>query len=148
MRVFGCMCVCVSVCLCGGTRWEAEQEHARARRARQVVRSHVRGSLLEAGERYSGRQWQEAEARADQSQRGNGFVCCQAVGRKSKSEFRQVQGTIEGRRQAGQAGQAGAGHRAGRQEQTGEAARDNVKKWAQNSGCRDADHRSSSGRAG
>lgn len=81
-------------------------------------------------------------------QRGDGFVCCQAVGRKSKSEFRQVQGTIEGRRQAGQAGQAGAGHRAGRQEQTGEAARDNVKKWAQNSGCRDADHRSSSGRAG
>lgn len=50
MRVFGCMCVCVSVCLCGGTRWEAEREHARARRARQVVRSHVRGSLLEVGE--------------------------------------------------------------------------------------------------
>lgn len=128
----------------GGRR----NKNTRARRARQVVRSHVRGSLLEAGERYSGRQWQEAEARADQSQRGDGFVCCQAVGRKSKSEFRQVQGTIEGRRQAGQAGQAGAGHRAGRQEQTGEAARDNVKKWAQNSGCRDADHRSSSGRAG
>lgn len=74
MRVFGCMCVCVSVCLCGGTRWEAEREHARARRARQVVRSHVRGSLLEVGEvgeskvvgsgivADSGRQWQEAEA--------------------------------------------------------------------------------------
>lgn len=71
VRVYVCLCVCVSVrwdTVGGGTR-----TRARARRARQVVRSHVRGSLLEVGEVgeskvvgsgivISGRQWQEAEA--------------------------------------------------------------------------------------